>query len=287
MFVPKAIVRTHLQYDSGEYFRHFLLTRMQQAEHAANTELVEVIRSGRGKRSRIRRRVTKKALMKKYGTGKSAIVRETQKHPDALAQYKAVKRDEKHLPLTHEDIASLEGKDNPDSDRLLREAVNVPSGKADAARYEKLVEGLLTALFYPNLTNPIVQHKIHNGRKRIDITYTNMAVNGFFKWVATHYPAPHVFVECKNYGKEVGNPELDQLSGRFSPSRGQVGLLLCRSFQNKQRFLESCADTARDSRGFILPLDDGDLTTLATARRDNQLYSEWPLLQERFRALVT
>jgi len=105
---------------------------------------------------------------------------------------------------------------------------------------------------YPNLTNPIVQHKIHDGRKRIDITYTNMAVNGFFKWVATHYPAPHIFVECKNYGREVGNPELDQLSGRFSPSRGQIGILVCRSFQNEKRFLKGCADTARDFRGFIL-----------------------------------
>lgn len=286
LLVPKAIVRTHLQYDSGEYFRHFLLTRMQQAELDANTELVQVIRSGRGKRRRVRRRVTKKALVKKYGAGKNAIVRETRKHPEALAQYKAIKRDEKHLPLTLEDIASLEGGAKPDWDRLLREVILVPTGRIDSARYEKAVEGLLTALFYPNLTNPIVQHQIHNGRKRIDITYTNMAVNGFFKWVATHYPAPHVFVECKNYGGEVGNPELDQLSGRFAPSRGQVGILVCRSFHNKERFLNGCADTARDSRGFILAMDDEDLTALTLARRDEPLYSEWPLLHGRFRELV-
>jgi hypothetical protein len=81
LLVPKAIVRTNLQYDSGEYFRHFLLTHMQQAELNANTELVEVIRSGRGKKRRERRRVTKKALIRKYGSGKGAIVRETRKHP--------------------------------------------------------------------------------------------------------------------------------------------------------------------------------------------------------------
>jgi hypothetical protein len=63
LLVPKAIVRRHLQYDSAEYFRHFLLTRMQQAELDANTELVQVIRSGRGKNRRTRRRVTKKFLM--------------------------------------------------------------------------------------------------------------------------------------------------------------------------------------------------------------------------------
>jgi hypothetical protein len=287
LLVPKAIVRTHLQYDSGEYFRHFLLTRMQQAELDANTELVQVIKSGRGKRSRSRRRVTKKSLMKKYGANKHAIVQETRKYPEVLARYKATKRGDRHLPLTLEDIATLEGNENPDWDRLLRDVISVRVGRQDAARYEKSVEGLLTALFYPNLTNPIVQHEIHDGRKRIDITYTNMAVNGFFKWVATHYPAAHVFIECKNYGNEVGNPELDQLSSRFSPSRGQVGLLVCRAFRNKKTFVQRCLDTARDSRGFVLPLDDRDLTTLAEERRANPLYSEWHLLLGQFRELVS
>jgi hypothetical protein len=287
LLVPKAIVRIQLQYDAGEYFRHFLLTRMQQAELDANTELVEVIRSGRGSRQRERRRVTKKSLMEKYGTGKKTIVRETQKYPEALDQYRAVKRSEKHLPLTLDDIASIEGEETPDWDRLVKDVRDVPVGRVDATRYEKAVEGLLTALFYPNLTNPIVQHEIHNGRKRIDITYTNMAVNGFFKWVAAHYACAHVFVECKNYGKEVGNPELDQLSGRFSPSRGQVGLLVCRTFENKQLFMERCADTARDSRGFILPVDDNDLALLTEVRRDDPLYSAWSLLHDRFRDMVT
>ena len=287
LLVPKAIVRTHIQYDSGEYFRHFLLTHMQHAELAANTELVEVIRSGRGKKRRERRRVTKKALIRKYGGGKSAIVRETRKHPEALARYRAVKRDEKHLPLTLDDIASIEGTEAPDWDRLIANVKAVPVGQPDAALYEKEVEGLLSALFYPNLTNPMVQHEIHERRKRIDITYTNMALNGFFKWVAMHYPATHVFVECKNYGKEVGNPELDQLSGRFSPSRGQVGLLVCRSFQSKSLFTKRCIDTAKDLRGFVIALDDDDLAILTKERRDEALYSDWKLLHDRFRALVT
>jgi hypothetical protein len=287
VLVPKAIVRTHIQYDSGEYFRHFLLTHMQQAELAANTELVEVIRSGRGKNKRERRRVTKKALVGKYGSGKAAVVRETRKHPEVLERYRAVKRDEKHLPLTLDDIASIEGVAAPDWDGLIASVQPIPVGRVDAARYEKEVEGLLTALFYPNLTNPIVQHEIHDGRKRIDITYTNMALNGFFRWVATHYPAAHVFVECKNYGKEVGNPELDQLSGRFSPSRGQIGLLVCRSFQDKALFIKRCIDTAKDLRGFIIPLDDDDLELLTRARKQDPLYSEWQLLHDRFRALVS
>ncbi|BAL73735.1 hypothetical protein S23_05140 [Bradyrhizobium cosmicum] len=286
IFVPKVLVRTHLQYDAGEYFRHFLLTRMQQAELAANTELVEIVKSGKGKRARTRKRVTKKALLGKYGTGKKAIVAETRKHPDALATYKALKRDEKHLPLTLEDMSSLEGAAETDWAALLHAVRSVPTGQADAGRYEKAVEGIISALFYPNLTNPNVQHEIHNGRKRIDVTYTNMGVHGFFKWLATHYSSAHVFVECKNYGKEVGNPELDQLSGRFSPSRGQVGILVCRQFHNKTLFLQRCADTAKDSRGFIMALDDDDLASLTLSREDEPLFAEWKLLRSRFDALI-
>lgn len=113
-----------------------------------------------------------------------------------------------------------------------------------------------------------------------------MALNGFFSWIATHYSAPHVFVECKNYSREIANPELDQLSGRFSPSRGKIGIILCRSFDNKNKFLERCRDTAKDDRGYIIPLDDSDLTALLGHRKSDLAYSDWPLFQERFLFLI-
>ena len=48
----------------------------------------------------------------------------------------------------------------------------------------------------------------------------NSARTGVFADIATirNYPCAHVFFECKNYGREVGDPELDQLSGRFRAS---------------------------------------------------------------------
>jgi hypothetical protein len=84
---------------------------------------------------------------------------------------------------------------------------------------------LLSAVLYPSLASPVKQDEIHEGRKRIDITYLNEAKHGFFDWLARHHPASHVFFECKNYGKEVGNPELDQLSGEILTVPGPCGCL--------------------------------------------------------------
>lgn len=89
--------------------------------------------------------------------------------------------------------------------------------KNHATDYHRAVEALLSALFYPSLAYPDVEQEIHEGRKRIDISYMNIAQRGFFHWVADHYSAPHIYVECKNYKGDPANPELDQLAGRFRP----------------------------------------------------------------------
>jgi hypothetical protein len=69
-------------------------------------------------------------------------------------------------------------------------------------------------------------------------------------------------VECKNYTGDVANPELDQISSRFSVNRGKLGLLIARSCENKPLFVERCKDTAQDGRGFVIPLFDDDINEM-------------------------
>jgi hypothetical protein len=115
----------------------------------------------------------------------------------------------------------------------------------------------------------------------------NDARDGFFKWLALHYPSAYVMVECKNYGKEIGNPEIDQLAGRFSPGRGQVGILICRSVENRKKLMSSCRDTAKDQRGYVLILDDSDITLLVTAANESRALHQFELLRDRFRELIS
>ncbi|ENC8942667.1 hypothetical protein ABK621_004604, partial [Escherichia coli] len=134
-------------------------------------------------------------------------------------------------------------------------------------------------IFYPSLCYPQKQEEQHNGRKRVDLTYLNEAKYGFFKWLSMHYFCPKIYIECKNYSSDVANPELDQLSGRFSLNRGNIGILVCRKIENKSLFRQRCKDTANDGRGFILALDDEDVEELCKSYKNDDGHQFQSLLK--------
>jgi hypothetical protein len=166
---------------------------------------------------------------------------------------------------------------------------NVAPGNDGATSYHRAVQALITALFYPDLDGGVIEAEIDQGRKRVDLRYTNLGTGGFFKWLQTNYPPqPYVWCECKNYCGDIGNEALDQLSGRFAgATRGNFGLLFCRSFENKDLFVQRCRDTALAGRGFVLVLDDGDLELLVAARRHGRLNVILKHLTDRFGQIVS
>lgn len=278
LLVPKLVVRHRLTYDSHRYFSAYLLPEMQAYEKGINSGLVHTLKDGR-------KRVTKKSLKEQYGANKLAIAAQAIKHPNSLEKYRQEVR-RTSSPLTHDKFAEIENVPLPKFDVLLSSVVSLPVGIDAATKYENSIEALLSALFYPFLTAPKKQYEIHQGRKRIDIKYVNSARGGFFAWLSTHYSAAHIFVECKNYGKEVGNPELDQLAGRFGPSRGQVGILICRSVEKPSTLSARCRDTAVDQRGFVITLTDDDLARVVKDYTDSNYGGEYPLLRKKFNELI-
>lgn len=93
-------------------------------------------------------------------------------------------------------------------------------------------------------------------------------------------------VECKNYVEDPGNPELDQLLGRFARLGGRVGILACRKFADKAKFIERCNEAAKGDQGFVILLDDDDLRKLVGARvkDDSSRFKE--ILLDRFHELI-
>ncbi|MFF0428991.1 hypothetical protein ACFYUJ_31935 [Streptomyces sp. NPDC004520] len=297
LLVPKVIVRRDMYLSRSEYYSNHLAPALQSEElDKPGSSLVYTLKDGR-------RRVSKKDIREFYGSTKSDVTRESLIRPDVYANYRQLKKDIVPPPISHQDLSDASNAPLPDYEQLLEDVLAVPVGKESANEYHRRIEALFSALFYPSLAMPELEEEIHGGRKRIDISYTNVAPSGFFAFLRRHkIKSTYVMVECKNYGKEVGNPELDQLSSRFSPIRGQFGILACRSFANKEHFLKRCRDTALDYRGYVIAVDDDDLRELVSdvVAAINWAPSDpppaepeipprvdgYPLLHRRFKALV-
>jgi hypothetical protein len=248
LLVPKFFVRYDPAYEAGNYYNQYVLEYLRAEALTAASALVRTLKDGR-------RVVRKKDLKRDFPFSKRFLYEFSRAHPEVLARYR-------------DDLAQIERRDrraevDPVDETTIAAAlaaalVAIPPGNDSASSYHNLIIGAVEFLFFPQLIYPRKEHEIHEGRKRIDIVMENSARSGLFADLAIirRYPAAHVFFECKNYGREVGNPELDQLSGRFSRERGKVGFLCCRGFEDRNRFIMRCRDTFRDDRGLILPLED-------------------------------
>lgn len=253
LLVPKGAVSFCADYTPQQYYDHFVLNFMQNEQIQLNSALVQRRKDGTPF-------VTKKSLRKRFPMSKEFLADFSQRHPEILARFK---QQTNTNTLTNFDL-------NPEinigelATFLSQELRNIPSGGNDATRYHRLIMGILELLFYPHLIYPTLEVEIHEGRKRIDITFDNASTGGIFFRLSNimRLPCQFIMMECKNYASDPANPELDQLAGRFSPNRGRVGLLLCRSLIDFDRFIARCRDTYGDDRGLIIPLVDQDILQL-------------------------
>jgi hypothetical protein len=248
LLVPKVIARSDCAYDHREYYRHFALEYLQAEHLNAGSSLVHALKNGK-------RVVYKKDLEARYPCTKEYLFQFSRDHPQVLAAYR------KHLAALERrgprDVVEVEYE--PEIAGALRAALAaIALGNNMASEYHKLMIGVLEFVFFPALVCPRKEHEIHQGRKRIDIVMENAATSGIFHRLhaVRQLPSAYVAFECKNYSREIANPELDQIAGRFSPNRGKVGFICCRSFENRAWFVERCRDTLRDDRGLIIAVDD-------------------------------
>jgi hypothetical protein len=284
LLVPKIVVRRKLDFDPGEYYNKYILKYLEDLEYESPTSaLVRTLKSGR---KRVYRKDVRQKASEEYGPQKRTIIDVTVANPVLLSNYRKDKdRDAfKRPPVPLDDLPG----GPPNWNQLLTAVTELAPGAATATHYHRAIEALVTALFYPGLINPRIEHEIDQGRKRVDLRYTITGIGGFFRWVQDNYPPqPHLYVECKNYSDDLGNEELDQLTGRFSPSRGgSVGLLVNRAFSDKDRFIQRCRDAALKNRGYVVPLDDEDLTRITNARRGEEDGVIFRILTDRFAQLI-
>ena len=284
LLVPKRIVSYSLDYTPQKYTQHFVLNFLQEQHLKLNSSLVQVSRNKKGEI--LRKYVTKKSLLAYLGEiTKEFLTDFTSKHPEIFEKFKidtkSQVRNLSNEELTGDMLTRI-------IDYLIKLLDQLKPGNEDATKYHRLIVGILELLFYPQMTSPIVEKEIHDGRKRIDITFDNAAEDGFFFRLPNTYkiPSQFIMVECKNYSRDVNNPELDQIGGRFSPNRGQFGIIVCREIKEFKKFIKRCKDTYTDNRGLIIPIIDDDLIDmLMNFEKEGTKYCE-ELLQQRFREIA-
>ncbi|QKC68475.1 hypothetical protein EB815_04595 [Mesorhizobium loti] len=185
-------------------------------------------------------------------------------HPQLLEMYKELAKRHSSLAVFNDQDPSV----TAICGRLAPLFSQIPSGAQGATDYQNLVLGALTALFYPDLTQPHKEWEIHDGRKRIDIVFTNSADSGFFAQRrddnVTH--ANTVIVECKNYSNDIHNQEIDQLLGRFDRNRGYFGIITCRDIDDRDILKKRLKDAATRGQGYIIALTDKDLMEMLEAK---------------------
>jgi hypothetical protein len=230
VLVPKAIVRSSPAYDYHAYYRHSVLPFLQAEHIRAGSALVHALKNGAS-------RVYKRDLEAEYPCSKQFLYTFSREHPDVLRRYRETLE---HIEKTDRASEVDSADDRTIAAALVQALRAIDPGSERAHEYHALMIGAVEVIFYPKLLYPQREREIHEGRKRIDIVMSNGAFDGIFHHLpnARQFPCAYVPFECKNYVTEIGNPELDQLAGRFSTNRGRLGFLCCRHFENRQLFIQ-------------------------------------------------
>jgi len=281
VLIPKACVRFRPAITAKEFYNKFVLDFLEAEHLNANDSLVQTLKSGK-------KRVLRKDLKKRYPLTKEFLFDFTQEHPDVLRSYKD-KAAQGSIPIQDEamEMAHLESREI-DHRKLEADLAAIPAGAQHATAFHHFIFGALESIFYPSLRYPQKEQEIHEGRKRVDITFNNGARDGFFQELDSNFKVicPFIFFECKNYSTDPANPELDQLAGRFGEKRGRFGIVICRKVENKQLMLKRCKDTLNDGRGWIFVFDDEDIKHLIKLRAERKFGAISEFMNQEMRKLL-
>jgi len=169
----------------------------------------------------------------------------------------------------------------------LNELLSLLSGNSRAHKYHELIFSILKLVFDHSLTNPKKEEYIADDTKRVDITFSNQRKAGFFKQLAEGYniQCPNIFIECKNYTRDLKNPEFAQIQTRLNPKRGVFGILVCREFKNKTLQKKRQIEILKDNK-FVIIFEDSDIKKLVKWRMEEDYDQIDNLLETKFRQLI-
>lgn len=174
LIVPKSVVRVDLAMDRGRYYRDYLRPYYEAEELRAGSALVQTLKNGQKK-------VLLGELDAKLGTTKRDTTGHSLEYPEAIVKYREATRRRPNPPMSDDEFEEVTGTPAVNCRELLKQMQAIPAGGGTyATLYHHTAAALLSAIFQTSLGNCRLEQPIQNGMKRLDITYDNIAENGFF-----------------------------------------------------------------------------------------------------------
>jgi len=88
-----------------------------------------------------------------------------------------------------------------------------PQGREHWVVFQKLCKDILTYLFVPPLSEPIVESRTGTGHQRRDLIFPiPYDAAGFWALIRSRYYAEALIVDCKNYSNPIGQDEITHIS---------------------------------------------------------------------------
>jgi hypothetical protein len=278
ILLPIASVRREPQLNKDRYYRNFVIEFLRAEYRYAGSSLARVLKNGKIK-------VTKSDVRAKHPMTIDLLSDFSKSHPEILDKYKSELR---RTALTDQKPQLIMPVKIRSAKERIKTLTELPSGKIKAGKYHDFTYDSLIHILSYRVSNPIKENSINDGRKRIDIVFDNNDPRGLLHKLNTLYriKCPKIIVECKNYGSDVSNPEIDQLSGRLNDRRGKFGILVCRSINNKVALINRCKDVLNGDGKYIIFLDDQDLCKLLEFREGGKENAIDQLLKHKLDNLI-
>ena len=269
MLIPKKILRKRLSINYEDFYRKGILEFEQSRHLDLRTSLCRTLAN------ETLAKPYKKTLKEdpRYKLSRDLVYKYIEDEPKVLEEYKQKIDSSKSNKTSNAGILKKQNK-NINLEKEIEDKINalkqIKHGKGDATNYHNHIFDCLNIIFNEPksanyLSSPIKEdRKYHDGRKRIDISFSNSSDGGFFSRLSNYgsMTCAQVFFECKNYTDDIDNPEYDQMSGRFNNRTSSIGFITCRSIGNLTKSLERCRDIVRDNRGYVIVLTNDDVIHL-------------------------
>lgn len=169
----------------------------------------------------------------------------------------------------------------------LKEVKKLKPGRRDASRYHELIFNILKTIFENRLRRPAKEEYLADDTQKVDITFQNLREQGFFKQLdeGYHIVCPNIFIECKNYNEDLGNPEFAQIQNRLNRKRGQFGIIVCRKIINHERVRQRQDNLVKDDK-YVIVLADSDIKKLVRMKLEGEEEEIDHYIEEKFKELL-